>query len=110
MPSALAPYGGRLGSVSGTLLSMNRRNFLAVGASGLAAACGSEPSPEPDPADAAAPPSFRPLVGLELYSVRQALEADLTSTLDAVAGMGCQVVEFYSPYFDWTNDYARQVR
>lgn len=49
-------------------------------------------------------------VGLELYSVRDELGKDLMGTVRAVAKMGYEVVEFYSPYFDWTPDYAREVR
>ena len=49
-------------------------------------------------------------VGLELYSVRDELEKDLMGTVRGVAKMGYQCVEFYSPYYDWTTEYARQVR
>ena len=42
-------------------------------------------------------------VGLELYSVRNALKDDPTGTVRTVAQMGYQVVEFYAPYFDWTD-------
>ena len=49
-------------------------------------------------------------VGLELYSVRNALEKDLMGTVRGVAKMGYQCVEFYAPYYDWTTEYARQVR
>lgn len=49
-------------------------------------------------------------VGLELYSVRKALAADLPGTVRGVASMGYRIVEFYAPYFEWTPDYARQVR
>lgn len=49
-------------------------------------------------------------VGLELYSVRDHLAKDLTGTVRAVAKMGYQTVEFYAPYFNWTPDYAREVR
>jgi sugar phosphate isomerase/epimerase len=49
-------------------------------------------------------------VGLELYSVRDELAKDLMGTVRAVAKLGYEVVEFYSPYFQWTPDYARQVR
>ena len=49
-------------------------------------------------------------VGLELYSVREDLKADPMATLESVAGMGYQCVEFYSAYFDWTADYAHKVR
>jgi sugar phosphate isomerase/epimerase len=49
-------------------------------------------------------------VGLELYSVRDELAKDLKGTVTAVAKMGYQIVEFYSPYFDWTPDQAKDVR
>jgi len=49
-------------------------------------------------------------VGLELYSVRGELAKDLLGTVAAVGRMGYQVVEFYSPYMDWTPDRAREVR
>ena len=49
-------------------------------------------------------------VGLELYSVRDELTKDLNSTVTAVAKMGYQIVEFYSPYFDWTPEKAKEVR
>lgn len=49
-------------------------------------------------------------VGLELFSVREELQKDLPSTLDAVAKQGYECVEFYAPYFDWTTDYAKTVR
>jgi sugar phosphate isomerase/epimerase len=49
-------------------------------------------------------------VGLELYSVRNALKKDLAETVRSVANMGYQCVEFFSPYYDWTPEYTRQVR
>jgi sugar phosphate isomerase/epimerase len=49
-------------------------------------------------------------VGLELYSVRGMLQKDLKGTVTAVAKMGYPIVEFYSPYYSWTPDYAREVR
>lgn len=49
-------------------------------------------------------------IGLELYSVRDELAKDLTGTVTAVAKMGYEVVEFYSPYFGWTPAYAAEVR
>jgi sugar phosphate isomerase/epimerase len=49
-------------------------------------------------------------VGLELYSVRNALKDDLTGTVRTVAQMGYQVVEFYSPYFDWTEAQTKDMR
>ena len=49
-------------------------------------------------------------IGLELYSVRNQLQKDLKGTVTAVAKMGYEVVEFYSPYFSWTPDYAKEIR
>lgn len=49
-------------------------------------------------------------VGLELFSVRDELKADLNGTLTKVAKMGYQGVEFFSPYFDWTAAQARDTR
>jgi len=49
-------------------------------------------------------------VGLELYSVRDALKQDPEGTVRAVAQMGYQAVEFYAPYFEWTEAQARQMR
>jgi sugar phosphate isomerase/epimerase len=49
-------------------------------------------------------------VGLELYSVRDELQKDLMGTVRAVAKMGYQVVEFYSPYYEWKPEYAKEVR
>jgi sugar phosphate isomerase/epimerase len=49
-------------------------------------------------------------VGLELYSVRNALKQDPTGTVRAVAAMGYQCVEFYAPYFDWTENQTKDMR
>lgn len=49
-------------------------------------------------------------VGLELYSVRDSLKKDLMGTVRAVAGLGYQCVEFYAPYFDWTESQTKDVR
>ena len=49
-------------------------------------------------------------VGLELFSVRETLKGDQDATLRAVAKMGYQCVEFYAPYFDWTEAQAKQTR
>ncbi len=49
-------------------------------------------------------------IGLELYSVRHELEKDPAGTLEKVAQMGYQCVEFYAPYYEWTSDHARDVR
>lgn len=49
-------------------------------------------------------------VGLELYSVRDELKKDPEGTVRAVAKMGYQCVEFYGPYFEWTEAQAKQMR
>lgn len=49
-------------------------------------------------------------VGLEMYSVRGELLKDPLATVKAVGEMGYQVVEFFAPYYQWTEDYAKQVR
>src|SRR5579871_6416008 len=75
---------------------LTRRSFLALsGAASLASAL---------------PAAKKIPVGLELYSVRTELGKDLMGTVRAVAKMGYEVVEFYSPYMKWTVDYTKQVR
>jgi sugar phosphate isomerase/epimerase len=49
-------------------------------------------------------------VGLELYSVRNSLKQDLTGTVRSVAAMGYQCVEFYAPYFEWTESQTKEMR
>jgi sugar phosphate isomerase/epimerase len=49
-------------------------------------------------------------VGLELYSVRNALKDDPTGTVLNVAQMGYQCVEFYAPYFDWTESQTKDMK
>jgi sugar phosphate isomerase/epimerase len=49
-------------------------------------------------------------VGLEMYSVREGLKKDPEATVRAVAQMGYQGVEFYAPYFDWTEGQTKQMR
>jgi sugar phosphate isomerase/epimerase len=81
-----------------TTAGFSRRSFLALSAGLPLVVRGLASAENPLP------------VGLELYSVRQALQADPESTLRAVSGMGYQVVEFYAPYFDWTEAQARRMR
>jgi sugar phosphate isomerase/epimerase len=76
---------------------LSRRTFLALaGAAPFAASAWAQPKSVP--------------IGLELYSVRDELMKDLPGTVTAVARMGYQVVEFYSPYYKWTTDQAKEVR
>ncbi|GAC1619820.1 MAG: sugar phosphate isomerase/epimerase [Candidatus Acidiferrum sp.] len=49
-------------------------------------------------------------MGLELYSVREELKKDPVGTVRAVAQMGYQGVEFYAPYFDWSEAETKQMR
>lgn len=78
----------------------SRRALLAI-AAGAPLACTS-PSPQPE---AKTIP-----ISLELFSVRNELKEDLMGTVRAVAGLGYDGVEFFSPYFEWTPEYAREVR
>ena len=75
--------------------NVSRRSFLAVAAA----------SPL-----LAVPQAKRIPIGLELYSVRGDLQKDLKSTVTAVAKMGYQCVEFYAPYFQWSEDETKQMR
>jgi sugar phosphate isomerase/epimerase len=83
-----------------TRSTISRRTFLAAaGAAPLAPlALGTGPFQRTVP------------VGIELYSVRDELAKDLMGTVRRVAAMGYQVVEFYSPYFQWTPAQASDVR
>src|SRR5882724_5979875 len=49
-------------------------------------------------------------IGLELFSVRNELNRDLSNTLREVAKIGYETVEFYAPYFDWAIPRAKEVR
>ncbi|MEP6756069.1 MAG: sugar phosphate isomerase/epimerase [Chthonomonadales bacterium] len=81
--------------------SISRRSFLMM--SGAAAVASAMP--------VEAEPAYKKLpIGLELYSVRNDLAKDLMGTVRAVAKLGYEVVEFYSPYQAWTPDYAKEVR
>jgi sugar phosphate isomerase/epimerase len=52
----------------------------------------------------------KPPVGLELFSVRGEMNKDLAATVTAVAKMGYAVVEFYAPYYDWSEERTKEVR
>jgi sugar phosphate isomerase/epimerase len=76
--------------------ALSRRSFLAMSAM--------------LPWGGGAPGATQIPVGLELFSVRNALKQDLTGTVRAVAAMGYQCVEFYAPYFEWTESQTRDMR
>lgn len=62
------------------------------------------------PAWAADPAPANIPVGLELYSVRSELAKDPQATVRAVAALGYQCVEFYAPYFQWTEAQTKDMR
>ncbi|WP_143306531.1 sugar phosphate isomerase/epimerase family protein [Chitinophaga vietnamensis] len=70
------------------LNTINRRNFLAQ--SGMAAAA---ILLSPSAFGALSKPRFK--MGLQLYTIREAMEKDVTGTLKRIAGMGYQDVETY---------------
>src|SRR3974377_1600801 len=78
----------------------SRRSLLPTGVSGALAISG---------AASLAAKGKIPL-GLELYSVRDVLEKDLMGTIRTVAKQGWETFEFYSNYFGWTADKAKEVR
>ena len=77
-------------------MTLSRRSFLALSAM------------LPWALKARASPSIP--IGLELYSVREALKLDLEDTVRAVAQLGYQCVEFYAPYFDWSDAQTKAMR
>lgn len=78
-------------------MEITRRNFVALSASlPFAMRAYAKKSPIP--------------IGLELYSVRNELQKDSEGTVRAVAQMGYQCVEFYAPYFEWTEPQAKSMR
>ena len=91
---------------SPSLPTHSRRAFLTISAAVAARMSLLNLSAAP----AATEPKKKPLIGLELYSVRGELAKDLPNTLKAVAKMGYQMVEFYAPYFKWKPPYAKDVR
>jgi hypothetical protein len=76
---------------------LDRRSFLALSAM-LPYAFSARP------ADSKLP------VGLELYSVREAIKKDPEGTVRAVGEMGYQCVEFYAPYFERTDAQNKDMR
>ena len=74
--------------------SISRRSFLAAAAAASVASAAKKKIP----------------LILELYSVRDILPKDLFGVVRAVAKMGYEGVEFYSMYYAWKPDYAKEVR
>jgi len=92
--------------------ALSRRTFLTI-SSAIPSAIAAHVSLNASAAESAAPEPAKAKkhpIGLELYSVRGELGRDLPNTLKTVAKFGYEVVEFYSPYFNWTPPYAKDVR
>src|SRR5438128_9390450 len=90
--------------------SFSRRSFLTISAA-LTGAVTTRVSFNASAAEPATPEAAKKhSIGLELYSVRGELARDLPNTLQTVAKLGYEVVEFYSPYFKWTPAYTKDVR
>ena len=92
---------------------ISRRNFLMVsGAVPAAMVAGSigRGALAADAIPSAPAPAKKYPMGLELYSVRTELARDLPNTLQTVAKIGYEVVEFYAPYYEWTLPFAKTVR
>ena len=79
-----------------TTHTVSRRTFLAMSATLPFALRASAASSIP--------------IGLELYSVRKELQRDPQATVRAVAKMGYQCVEFFAPYYQWSEDETKQMR
>lgn len=95
--------------------SLSRRNFIAL-SSAIPAALAAQSLVNGTLANAAssggdsAKGGKKYPIGLELYSVRTELGRDLPKTLQTVAKMGYEVVEFFAPYYAWTVPYGKEVR
>jgi sugar phosphate isomerase/epimerase len=75
-------------------MNLSRRSFLAVTAAAPLASAAYKRVP----------------VGLELFSVRDELRKDLMGTVRKVGEMGYDGVEFFSPYYEWSAQQAKDVR
>jgi sugar phosphate isomerase/epimerase len=49
-------------------------------------------------------------MGIEMYSVREALNKDAQAAVRAIAVMGYQGLEFYAPYYNWTQAQAKDMK
>jgi sugar phosphate isomerase/epimerase len=74
--------------------AVSRRSFLAAAAAAPLALAADKKIP----------------IGIELYSVRGEMSRDTMATVRAIAKMGYEVVEFYGPYYQWTPDFAKDIR
>src|SRR5258707_9412540 len=93
---------GRIGESSMTSEKWTGRRILSMGAIvpfGLRAM-----------AETSALPAIAIPVGIEMYSVREALAKDPAGTVRAVAEAGYAGLEFYAPYFAWSVSEAKEMR
>jgi len=49
-------------------------------------------------------------MGIEMFSVREALKKDAPGTVRAIAEMGYQGLEFYAPYFEWSPAQTKEMK
>jgi sugar phosphate isomerase/epimerase len=85
-----------------TTNQLSRRSFIALTAAATTSL--------PNLVRVGLPPAKKIPLGIELYSVRNALKQDPQGTVKAVAQMGYQCVEFFSPYYEWTEAQAADMR
>jgi sugar phosphate isomerase/epimerase len=102
-------------SLPETETALTRRDFLARTGAAATMLAGAPLLADADlsrlAVTAARPaPAKRYPIGIELYAVRKELARDLPNTLATVRRLGYEVVEFYSPYLNWTLPYAKDVR
>jgi sugar phosphate isomerase/epimerase len=76
--------------------NLSRRSFLALAAAAPLAPALAQNKKVP--------------VGIEMYSVRNEMTKDLKGTVNAVAKMGYEVMEFYSPYLGWPIQDVKDLR
>jgi sugar phosphate isomerase/epimerase len=85
-------------TISQSSNQLTRRSFLALSAAA------------PFALRSGLPPTKNIPIGIELYSVRNALKQDPRGTVKAVAQMGYECVEFFSPYHGGTEAQAKDMR
>ena len=79
-------------------MTISRRSFLAAASAAIGGAAALQAAQKNIP------------IGLELFSVRGELKKDEMETIRQVAKMGYKDVEFYSPYYSWTPEHAKDMR
>ncbi len=98
--------------------SLTRRDFLArsgataalLVATPLLAGATASPAVAATAGVARAPEPKKYPIGIEMFAVRRAQQADLPGTLKSLKGYGYDAVEFFAPYLGWTLPHAKEVR